>query len=590
VAVRNWAGTGTELAQYVLSDRRQHLVIISRVSGQKAKEFDAERIAAEVHDYAEVVVVENGRQTYEFKDAMPPEWDVYGTAARVYPMGMDNGAAPGQYYVAGSPGDVPRLTDLLLDDVLTRTAPALLASATAGRRSAVGGLSIPAARTPSLPHKAFGTVTGFASSAERAIVGLDGGEHAIIRREDLGLAVRLDWLLQNGQRVSGMLDPREKILDIASSLTVPRMLQAYEWNQVVWCLVLDAKPAEAILSPLPGEQILVRREDVSSNPLDDVDTLLAPGQVVAARLVQIGGIRHLVLKDIDDDEPVASVPVLIEGGSPWLEPGRDLLPDIDGDRIPTKAIGVSSEPDGPNQSVVGRASRAPRGQALQDALLTIDRLKAELQSAGRGQASIQQDLTEAGRLADLLQETEAELTEVLSELTVVQSRNRRLNEQLNRSQASARKAARQDSRKDDRDVCTAFPDEEMAVHHDLYLAWAERIPAQDKKQHPWDRNYRLGEKFARSYFELPEALRRKAAKAVVHLLTGIADRKAARELHPLRSGMGGEDPQLVREDGAKCWRMAVEQGVPAARRLHFWKLQDGGTELHEIVPHDVFTP
>src|SRR6185312_3435475 len=105
----------------------------------------------------------------------------------------------------------------------------------------------------------------------------------------------------------------------------------------------------------------------------DVDTLLAPGQVVAARLVQIGGIRHLVLKDIDDDEPVASVPVLIEGGSPWLEPGRVLLPDIDGDPIPTKAIDVSSEPDGPKESVVGRAFRAQRGQALQDALLTIDR-------------------------------------------------------------------------------------------------------------------------------------------------------------------------------------------------------------------------
>ena len=64
---------------------------------------------------------------------------------------------------------------------------------------------------------------------------------------------------------------------------------------------------------------------------------------------------------------------------------------------------------------------------------------------------------------------------------------------------------------------------------------------------------------------------------------------AAREVHPKRTGPGGDDPQEIREtDGATCWRMSVEIGVAAARRVHYWKLPDGRIELHELVSHDTF--
>ena len=106
---------------------------------------------------------------------------------------------------------------------------------------------------------------------------------------------------------------------------------------------------------------------------------------------------------------------------------------------------------------------------------------------------------------------------------------------------------------------------------------------------PWNENYKMGPKFAASFYTHDPALRAKTLKALTQLLTGRADRMKAREVHPKRIGMGGDDPQMVRdEDGATCWRMSVESGVAAARRVHYWKLPDGSIELHELVAHDTF--
>jgi len=56
-----------------------------------------------------------------------------------------------------------------------------------------------------------------------------------------------------------------------------------------------------------------------------------------------------------------------------------------------------------------------------------------------------------------------------------------------------------------------------------------------------------------------------------------------------RRGVGGDDPVVVRADGAVCWRASVQRHTPAARRLHYWKLGDQ-VELSRVALHDDTRP
>lgn len=64
----------------------------------------------------------------------------------------------------------------------------------------------------------------------------------------------------------------------------------------------------------------------------------------------------------------------------------------------------------------------------------------------------------------------------------------------------------------------------------------------------------------------------------------------ARDLHRLRSGEGGDDAYVVRADGSRCWRSAIEQSTPGARRLRYWELPGGAVELSRVVHHDDTRP
>jgi hypothetical protein len=125
----------------------------------------------------------------------------------------------------------------------------------------------------------------------------------------------------------------------------------------------------------------------------------------------------------------------------------------------------------------------------------------------------------------------------------------------------------------------------------VYLAWARNVPAGDKARQTLPAFWTVGPDFAASLDGFTEpGVVAKALKATVEVLTGAADRNAAREIHGLRSHQGGDSAQLVRADGARCYRAAIEQKVASARRLHFWRLPDGSIELSRVVVHDDFKP
>lgn len=580
MGVHRWTRSGEELALHLMQPRRLHSIVVTRGMRTEVPEIDAQAIFDEVKDWAEVIEVPSGRLTYELRDNLPIGWEVFGTAGRVYPIGLGSrGIQPGRPHVVRAGESITRIGNELIDEVLFLPDPRTLVVSTSptpgpGHRAAdpvrtVGSSGLVSMGTGSIALLVTGVVTGFRDNGFTAAIALESGGSAEIRSEDIYPHAPLTWMVETGSRLAGVYEPGAGRLSIRESVLHPRLLQHYAWDQVVPCLVLEAGSESAVLVPMPGENITVRRADVSSNELDDVDSLLAPGQVVAARLVNAAGVRKLVLVDVDDDEPVAVAPLLVRGGTPWLVMDRDYVPELGESQTGGATVGLPVIP-------------APEKQreALRQALLQIDALKSELKVLRQQEAS--SAVTALGLALEQLGRHRAEATKFRTLL-------RDKSEALNENHRIARKKARTRIGAAPSDARDKFTDEDAALRHELYLEWVQRVPANEKAAYPWNPGFTIGPKFAASFYAHGAALRAKTLKALVQLLIGRADRMAAREVHPKRTGPGGDDPQVVREsDGATCWRMSVEIGVAAARRVHYWKLPDGRIELHELVVHDTF--
>jgi hypothetical protein len=130
-----------------------------------------------------------------------------------------------------------------------------------------------------------------------------------------------------------------------------------------------------------------------------------------------------------------------------------------------------------------------------------------------------------------------------------------------------------------------YPEEQFRF--EVTDRWARRIPAAAKADRPL-RPYRFGPRFLDSLRELQGIDRPKVADVVVDVLTGLAENSAGRDMHPLRSGTGGDD-DILRREGYTCWRVAIQRRSPQARRLHFWRSADD-IELSRVVLHDDYAP
>ncbi len=103
----------------------------------------------------------------------------------------------------------------------------------------------------------------------------------------------------------------------------------------------------------------------------------------------------------------------------------------------------------------------------------------------------------------------------------------------------------------------------------------------------WDDvpNYRIGRAFRSSLqrINLTHQLATKLLRAIVETLEHVK----MDATHWLRTGQGGDDPQLVREkDGAEAWRRDID----SEHHLHYWACDNGIVEIASVsFPHDDFT-
>jgi hypothetical protein len=278
----------------------------------------------------------------------------------------------------------------------------------------------------------------------------------------------------------------------------------------------------------------------------------------------------LRLDDIDDDDPVRPAVALLPGGPPWLvEPERDEEDEAGADEA-ADAGGTAAETD--VRSVHGPDADERGGRAL---------TPLELAVAAETRALDAQVRAFRARVRELEAQVVRLDAKVRNQKTALRKEKVRQRSTALRSGAAANGVGSE--RTPSADVVT-FPDPREQFRHEVYLAWAERIPAGQKAERPLG-PYTLGPEFLASIEEVEGVDRPKVVQVVVEILTGLAEKLAGRDLHPLRTTAGGGSAPLTRDGGWSAWRVALQRESPAARRLHFWR-RGIEVELARVVLHD----
>lgn len=552
-----------ELGHEILSVRQRPLVLISSAS-DSTYAFDPARVAHEIGDVADVVTIETGEVTYALERVLPEKAHVFGGAARSYPP--DFGDAPDWWR---SVLRFPERHDAseLVDDALAQVT------------------TMPEARE--LDRRTWVTATvELISGATGNVARLNSGTRVMVNADLLPPHIRLEDALVVGASIEGWLAGR----DLSPEAVEPDFGDFTD-GAITLARVMKVTDHRVNLSlhPLVPEFALRRRDvvagaDAGENAEVRLTDVVRVGETVRARVCR--GATGLALSLIDADGPTVIVepPPLVRGGAAWLREGDHAFAAETGEEQPageqvTPATAAVPQSAPPTHAVAGQLEGEVKG------------LRADVTELRGALARLARDLR-VGTDLETLDRLRDETTQLSSELHRERGRREegarmiaRLTQELREARASRESPAPTSVRTSRED----WPDAQDWIRHEVSSAWATRVTASEKSRYPV-RDYRIGPTFANSLEVLDAAQFAKVMRAVVDVVTGRVVDIPGRELHRLRQGTGGDDPYVVRADGARCWRASIESNVPSARRLHYWELPGGVVELSRVVLHDDFRP
>jgi hypothetical protein len=584
------------LADFLNGDvRRRPVVVVTISTGHDKPWIDVEEVAREAGDLAEVYLMPTGDFTWEFSRRMAKGTQVYGGAGRVYPVGHEwvNDLTKSPLRFAFNAADSKRVTRQIISDTL--------------RMAAAGGL------LRSLPPHELRRVAGPVKVVVvgRALVEVGNPLPAAIAAELTVEDVPIERILTAGQPIEGWYDAETNRIDITDSLRgAAEALAGYAVGDVVLTRVarVENDQADLTLYPkttTPAVTTTVRRADVTADPADDLRTMMTVGEVIPARLRSIGPDWSLVLNDVEDDESIVEAPALLAGGPPWLveeeeiaadEPAAPLLPPPP---LPSTAPGSVSErslavttpvPPRPTPALLDRnrplstpaepeppASAALLNQVVESmgALsLKFDELADEVRALSREQEGVRTQLLTDGdertQLRYLLDQAERRANRAENDLKSARSRLRKASNAKSSPEASPG---------------PHFADAEQGFRYLVITQWATRTLPSEQSERPLPK-YIVGPHFIDSLDRLEGIKPEKVANVVFEIVTGLAPFIPGREVHHLRTGLGGKDTFRVREDGAVAWRASLQVKSPSARRIHYWVLPNGRVELARVATHD----
>ena len=587
--------------------RTRPIVVVTIPAGRSEPWIDVEEIAREAGNLAEVYLMPTGTFTWEFSNRMAEGTQVYGGAGRVYPVGHEwaSDLAKSPLRFAFDAKDGERATQQLISDAL--------------RMAAGSGLmqAIPARQLREVSGPVMAVIAG------RALVDVGNTFPAVIAEELTVADVSIDQIVTAEQTITGWYDAETKRVDVTKSLRpAQEALGAYAIGDVVLTKVamVEFGQAELVLYPktsTPAVTATVLRADVTTNPADDLRTLMTVGEVIPARVVATAPKWALILSDVDDDEPIAEAPSLLTGGPPWLVEEVELLVDDEPPAppppgpqssqtapapaptpapellpasleeptppvtaaTPTPATLDRHRPQ-PAQATAGvpqrPAASAPAAESTKALLRKIDGLTAEISELKREQESLRTQILaaedERKTLRYLLDQAERRANRAEHDLKAARSRLRK---------ASNTKASAQAGEG------PQFADAEQGFRYRVLTQWATRTLPSEQHDRPLP-DFIIGPNFLDSLQRLEGIKEDKVADVAFEIVTGLAPQIPGREVHRLRSGNGGEDPIRVRDDGAVAWRASLQVKTPSARRIHYWVLPTGDIELARVATHDDF--
>ncbi len=431
----------------------------------------------------------------------------------------------------------------------------------------------------------------------RVMVEIASGELGAIRQEEFAPNVPLSWIFAQGMDLKGDWNPIEKnFLPHRTAQNAADVAKTFGLGNVTLGLVQAATRKTADVAILPGVVFELTKSEITGNPLDVISSYLDVGDVISVRIYRHpeGKIR-LRMDDIDDDEQVLQALPIFPGGQPWLEVDREIpwrndseqLPaesaDLVAVREPFEAEPVELEPALTPIPGPGLHSLRPGGrkdsslvqekndavQAAKHAVNAQRRLQDENKRLKEERLESDKEVIKHKAKAAALTEEIAELKQQLSE-----SRKQRRAQQTSRSSTFSR-----------RDRWTNDTD---WFNEELRRAWIGRYKPSERTLQ-YSLNFeRFG--FAEGFFDSvrPEYLSEEEIKKTVRVILDIATGRNATErkhtVHEKFTHLGG--PQESRSDGALLWRVHLESGVPAAKRLHYWLRRDGFIDFGWVANHD----
>lgn len=531
--------TATEAEQLATflhsSSRRFPAVVVSRATEASEAYADVEELISDLEGLATVFEICTVEASWAFSDAVPPRCQVYGGAARVYPLGTAWESDPyvSPLHFAHSRADRIGITRVLIGDVM---------------RMASTSESLAPITAKATPLPVAGEVLGII--AERALVSLGGSQQGVLWPELVEPDIPAEQLFAKGMRIEGLLDPESKRIDVGGMRRRPEeALSSYCPGDTVLVKVTSVTAEACQVTSFPGRTHTITAVDLVGEETD-VRGVLSEGEVLVALLVEIDaeGSWLLSLAEVDEIVVPAPAPSILVGGPPWLLP-----------------------PD-PSTNETADAAPAPPQTVVEESV----------KETGAAEAGPSPDNPRVAAL-------QREKMQLVNELEEEHVRRTGLEADLKNARAQLRRAKKRKGGGAEQDDSGLFEDPAEQLEFEIRLAWARMTLPSEKKELPL-KQWTFGSDFLMTLNDVEGVSRDKIVEVIVHVLTGRDAELHSRELHPLRSGLGGNNAKVVRDRGEICWRVSLQSNAPAARRLHYWSGADGSVELSSVRVHDDYRP
>lgn len=533
------ADQARKVAEALLRPGRAKPAVVVSIAGGRDEPFvDVTEVEGQLDGLCDTYVLTHGEASWAFAAALPDGRQVFGGASRVYATDLawvqDQYASPLRF--AWGPADGRRVAAQLVEDAFT-----------AVYRDRQQGAPVAPGRV-----ETTGTIRGVVGG--RALVDLDHGGGllpATIQPELVAPNVPAERMFVTGQTVSGLYDAEANRLDVETAARSPQdAFSQVGVGDALFAQVVKIGDKYVTVRLLPSCEVRL--------PLDEFES--EPG---IGRLVTVDEVLVVEVRDTADGVPIQvallgpdvaelACPVSIfAGGPPWLVAEQLGAPPPPLAELPPTGTaeepldGTDIDPSDPAAAFLAEAAGMRR--QLRTAEVELGSLKQQLASAKTAARTLKKELRELGRERDALR--------------------------MGKASTGVR----------------LFEDPWDQLRFDVYVTWAHRTSAGDKRERPW-REPRCGPDFLETLESTEGVDRAKVVEVIADLVSGHADRLSGRAMHQLRSGPGGSDPVVTRVDGATCWRVSLQHKTPAARRLHVWRLPDGTIELSSVRVHDDMRP